>query len=132
MSRNVLIAAAFLFAPLLFAQTTQTVPYSSIYTPEIHLGSATEPSTITVPPMIVVPSQSPESQPGNAPPASTALLATRHFDFITSPLNQTIRGSLADHSISLGEYARQLRAQKQAKAATKPTPNAMAQPTKSK
>lgn len=132
MSRNLLIATAFLFAPMLSAQTTQTVPYSSIYTPEIHLGSATEPATITVPPMIEVPRQSPEPQASNAPPASTALLATRHFDFITSPLNQTIRGSMADHSISLGEYARQLRAQKQAQAATTPTPDAMAQPAKSK
>jgi hypothetical protein len=132
MPRSPLIATALLFAPLLCAQTTQTVPYTSIYTPEIHLGSATEPSTITVPPVIEVSRQSAEPRIGNAPPADTALLSTRHFDFITSPLDQVTPGSMADQSISLGEYARQLRAQKQAKAATKPTPNAMAHPTKSK
>ena len=136
MSHLTLIAAPFLLAAALQAQTTQTVPYSSIYTPEIHLGSADTPSTITVPPVVEVSgteffTPSPLPLVDNAPPASTALLATRHFDFITSPLGQVTRGSMEDTSISLGEYARQLRASKQAKNASA-APSAMAQPTRAK
>jgi hypothetical protein len=59
----------------------------------------------------------PPSEPyvSNAPPASTELLATRHFDYIVSPLELgfDLHGNMSDTSVSLGEYARQLRAQKQ-------------------
>ncbi len=131
----VLLITALLFASVLSAQNVPVVPYESIYTPEIHLGSATEPSTITVPPVVEVPSQPARPQVSNAPPASTALLSTRHFDFITSPLNEVTPGSMEDTSISLGDYARQVRVQKQQAAAnrTAPTttnPHSMAQPAK--
>jgi hypothetical protein len=134
-----LLIAAFLVASALSAQTTPAVPYvvpyPTIYTPEIQLGSTTQPSVITVPPVVEVASgehfaTSPEPPVSNAPPASTELLATRHFDFITSPVDQATPGSMEDTSISLGEYARKLRAQKQAAAISRATPNAMSQPTK--
>jgi hypothetical protein len=76
MSRALLIAGL-LVAPALFAQT-------SIYTPEIHLGGANQPSTITVPPVVQLSAEPAEPQVSNAPPASTALLSSRHFDFIVS------------------------------------------------
>jgi hypothetical protein len=130
-----LFITALLFAPVLCAQNVPVVPYESIYTPEIHLGSATEPSTITVPPVVELTSQPAEPQVSNAPPASTTLLATRHFDFITSPLDEITPGSMADTSISLGDFARQLRAQRQQAAANRTTPattnpRSMAQPSK--
>lgn len=137
---RLLLIAALLVAPALFGQTTiypypYVVPYPSLYTPEIQLGSATQPSTITVPPVIEVPggelpTQQPEPQVSNAPPASTAQLSTRHFDFIVSPLDKITPGSMEDTSFSLGEYARQLRAKKQAAADGKAPPGAMTQPTK--
>jgi hypothetical protein len=129
-----LFLAALLFAPALSAQSLQTIPLTSIYTPEIHLGSATEPSTITVPPLVEVPSQPAEVRVSNVPPASTDLLASRHFDFITSPLSFVVPGSMADTSLSLGEYARRLRAQKRTAAmpSRHAAPGAMGQPTKSK
>jgi hypothetical protein len=134
MSRLLLITAV-LFAPALCAQNIPVVPYESIYTPEIHLGSATEPSTITVPPVVEVTSRPIEPEASNAPPASTALLATRHFDFIVSPLDTITPGSMADTSISLGDYARQVRAERQQAAANRTAPattnpNSMAQPAK--
>jgi hypothetical protein len=134
MSRTLLIAML-LSAPALSAQIVPAVPSQTIYTPEIHLGSATEPSTITVPPVIEVPSQPAETPVSNVPPASTTLLATRHFDFITSPLTRITPGSMADTSISLGEYARQLRAQRQLAKARRsvpadPTPDSMARPVR--
>jgi hypothetical protein len=134
MSR-ILLITALLFVPALCAQNIPVVPYGSIYTPEIHLGSGTEPSTITVPPVVKVTSQPAEPQASNAPPANTSLLATRHFDFITSPLDTITPGSMEDTSISLGDYARQVRAQRQQAAANRtapPTtnPHSMAQPAK--
>jgi hypothetical protein len=134
MSRMLLITAL-MYAPVLCAQNIPVIPYESIYTPEIHLGSATEPSTITVPPVVEVTSQPAEPQVSNAPPASTALLATRHFDFITSPLDEVTPGSMEDTSISLGDYARQLRAQRQQAAANRTAPattnpHSMAEPAK--
>lgn len=132
-----ILIVALVIGPSLIAQNGPLVPYESIYTPEIHIGSATEPSTITVPPVVEVPSAPPEPQVSNAPPASTALLATRHFDFIVSPITDLAyaRGSMADTSISLGDYARQLRAQKMASqnAQTLPnqtTPSSMSQPAR--
>ncbi len=124
--------AAGLFAATLIgqppAQTTPGFDYvplgvpGVIYTPEIKLGSATQPSVVTVPPIEeVVPSPAPYVS--NAPPASTALLSTRNFDFIVSP-EDIIPGSMEDTSISLGTYARELRAEKQ----NSPLPNAIAIP----
>jgi hypothetical protein len=134
--KRTLFIAALLFAPALSAQSPQPIPLTSIYTPEIHLGSATEPSTITVPPLVEVPAQPAEAPVSNAPPASTNLLASRHFDFITSPLSNAVPGSMSDTSISLGEYARRLRARKHMAATPAPArhaaPGAMGQPAKSK
>jgi len=115
MSRALLIAGL-LVAPALFAQT-------SIYTPEIHLGGANQPSTITVPPVVQLSAEPAEPQVSNAPPASTALLSSRHFDFIVSPLDSVTPGSMADGSISLGEYARRLRAQRQEARAKRTAPS---------
>jgi hypothetical protein len=129
MQRTLLIAALFIFTSALTAQNTPTITYGSITTPQIQLGSDTTPTIITVPPVVEVSGAPSEAEPrvSNAPPASTALLATRHFDFIVSPIAPFTRGSMEDSSISLGEYARQLRAQKRA-VATTANPNAMAQP----
>lgn len=119
-----LVLAATILAQISGAQTGITyVPLgvpSNLYTPEIQLGSATQPAIVTVPP---IEEATPASEPyvSNAPPASTALLATRHFDFITAPEDVT-PGSMEDTSISLGDYARQLRAEKQ----KLPMPNAIA------
>jgi hypothetical protein len=105
------------------------LPYESIYTPEIHLGSATTPSTITVPPVVEIGNPLPQFV-SQAPPASTELLATRHFEYIVSPLQGIAPGSMADTSISLGEYARQLRARKEQAAKAGKPPDAMAKPAK--
>jgi hypothetical protein len=82
-------------------------------TPEIHLGSATEPSIVRIPPVIV---QTPlprfeapeyaESEP------VTAAAMRGGFDFVVSPVGAYYPGSMDDSSVSLGEYARQLRSQK--------------------
>lgn len=131
-----LLACVLLLAAPLSAQNPVVVAPPGVpgvlYTPEIHLGSATDPSTITEPPIEEVSPIPPEPYVSNAPPASTTLLSTRHFDFITSPLNEVIPGSMEDTSISLGEYARQLRAAKQ-KPPLPPAaaPNAIAGPTNS-
>lgn len=115
--RCTILIAALLLTPPLLAQDSETRTYlppgapAQIYTPEIQLGSATVPSTVTVPPIEqIIPSAS--EYVSNAPPASTALLAERHFDFVVAPMRQALPGSMEDTSISLGEYARQLRAQK--------------------
>ena len=127
MAALLLVCLLWLAAPLP-AQTTYAAPIApDVYAPEIHLGSATEPSTITVPPVEEVPANSPPPFVSNAPPASTEFLATRHFDFITSPINQVTPGSMEDTSISLGEYARQLRAEKQRSPSPTP-PDAIASP----
>ena len=139
MTRTVLIAALWLASPLL-AQTSGTATGTTylppgapalVYTPEIRLGSATEPSIVTVPPIEEVTPNPPEDYVSNAPPASTALLSTRHFDFITAPMAEALPGSMEDTSVSLGEYARQLRAEKE-KSLLPSTPNAIAQPANPK
>jgi hypothetical protein len=121
----VALLLAGLSAPL-FAQYSTTYTSPALYAPEIHLGSNTEPSTITVPTVEEVPATPAQPFVSNAPPASTEFLATRHFDFITSP-EKIVPGSMEDTSISLGEYARQLRAEKQTSPSTA-TPNAIASP----
>jgi hypothetical protein len=132
-----LLACALWLAGPLLAQYSSTPGASgypalygapAIYAPEIHLGSAYEPTTITVPSEAIAISPVPAPpNVSNAPPASTELLSTRHFDFITSPLDQAMPGSMEDTSISLGEYARQLRAQKQ-QPFPSTVPNAIAGP----
>jgi hypothetical protein len=123
MLRRALISALLIASPL-YAQYP-----GIIYTPEIHLGSATEPSTITVPPIEFVPGGAVyESHVSEATPADTEFLAQRHWDFITSPMSGVAfwsQGSMADSSISLGEYARALRAQK-----ATPKPDSLTQPTR--
>jgi hypothetical protein len=124
------VCALWLAAPLLAqSSSAYTVPLTpgTLYAPEIHLGSATEPSTITAPPIEEIPATPTQPYVSNAPPASTELLATRHFDFVTSP-EKVVPGSMEDTSISLGEYARQLRAEKQMQRTPSATPNAIASP----
>jgi hypothetical protein len=133
--RSLLISAALLLAAPLFAQNAYTYPGSAynpgaVQTPKIQLGTDLEPSVVTVPPVVVDESA---TQPlaltgSNAAPASTELLATRHFDYIVSPVEQIVPGSMEDTSISLGDYARQLRAEKH----NKPSPDAMARPEEAK
>jgi hypothetical protein len=132
--RSFLIAVTLLLAAPLLAQYDSAgtgIPYSpgAIQTPHYHLGSGGEPSVMTIPPVVLEDGNvSPyESEGGNAPPASTTLLATRHFDFIVSP-DKVVPGSMEDTSISLGDYARQLRAAKSAA----PTPDSMARPLDSR
>jgi hypothetical protein len=109
-----LCAAAIAASPQ--AQPINVTPYAPVYmpyAPEVHLGSATTPTIVNVPPVLQVTTGLPAPAAiADVPPASTALLATRHFDFIVSlvegpPLS--IRGSMEDSAVSLGEYARQLR-----------------------
>jgi hypothetical protein len=136
--RSLLISAALLLAAPLFAQNAYTYPGSAYYpgavqTPRIQLGTDLEPSVVTVPPVVVDESA---TQPlaltgSNAAPASTELLASRHFDYIVSPVGpveEIVPGSMEDTSISLGDYARQLRAEKH----NKTSPDAMAQPEEAK
>jgi len=120
------MSRTFLFAALLLAAPAYAQTYGSIYTPEIHIGPATTPSTVTVPPIEFVPGIPDEAPVSDVPPASTALLAQRHFDFGVSPtegLDFAPQGSMYDPSFNLGDYARQLRAQKK-KAATQAAPTA--------
>jgi len=63
-------------------------------------------------------------------PYNLQLLATRHFDFLVWPVIKPAPGSMDDTSISLGEYARRLRAEKQEAAKPAPAhPGAMAEPS---
>jgi hypothetical protein len=90
-----------------------------------------QPTVIDVAPVVVDEAPVPSSsipRVSNATPASVELLSTRHFDYIVSPVEQIVPGSMEDLSVSLGDYARQLRAEKQ----NKPSPNAMAQPSETK
>jgi len=104
---------------------------SLVYLSFALFSSAAAFGQVTVPQATeVFPGQQSQPAESNAPPASTQLLASRHFDFITSPLDAITPGSMADTSVSLGEYARRLRMQRQAKATAKPTPNAMAKPSR--
>jgi hypothetical protein len=127
MLRRTLITAFLLVAPL-YAQYPGT-----IYTPEIQLGSATEPSIIHVPPIAYVTGGSYEPEISNATPADTEFLAQRHWDFVTSPMSGVefwFQGSMADTSISLGEYTHQLRAQKSSPASqATPKPGRVVPPT---
>jgi hypothetical protein len=132
--RSLFIAVVLLLAATLFAQNTgySENGYSPgvIQTPKIQLGTDLEPSIVTVPPVVVDESGTQPLAPtvSNATPASTELLSTRHFDYIVSPVTEIVPGSMADTSISLGDYARQLRAEKH----NKPSPDAMAQPADSR
>jgi hypothetical protein len=133
--RGILIAVSVLLVAPLSAQNGYSysggalVP-GNITTPKIQLGSDIQPSVIQVGPVEVdeSPGVASEAVVSNATPASTQLLSTRHFDYIVSPVQEIVRGSMEDASISLGDYARRLRAEKQ----TRPSPNAMAQPAESK
>jgi hypothetical protein len=131
MQRTLLIATL-LVAPALIAQNTPNLTYGNIQTPEIRLGSDLTPTTITVSPVVELSGLPSEPQVSNAQPASTELLATRHFDYVVSPVSPplSVRGNMADTSISLGEYARHLREEK--RAAIRATPDAMARPADSR
>ncbi|HVJ05558.1 MAG TPA: hypothetical protein VM578_07785 [Candidatus Saccharimonadales bacterium] len=109
------MSRTFLFAALLIAAPAYAQYGGSIYTQEIHLGSATTPTTVTVPPVEFIHGIPEEPPVSDVPPASTELLAQRHFDFGVSPtegLDFAPQGSMYDSSFSLGEYARQFRSQK--------------------
>jgi hypothetical protein len=88
------------------------------------------PSVVQVPPVLIEEEGASSYAPGvgNTTPASTDLLASRHFDYIVSPLDNIVPGSMEDTSISLGDYARQFRAGK----THAPTPDAMARPAESR
>ena len=84
-------------------------------TPEIHLGSATEPSIVRIPPVIVQTAlprfETPEYAANETGPVTTAAMRG-YFEYIVSPAGAYYPGSMDDSSVSLGEYARQLRSQK--------------------
>ncbi len=102
---------------------------STLHVPEAHPGSPAKPSTVAVPHAAKQLESGSRLLPETSPaaPASTELLATRHFDFIVSPIAPapSPRGTMADSSISLGEYARRLRAGKR-RTAGNTAPNSMA------
>jgi hypothetical protein len=129
--RTLLIAVTLLLAAPLLAQNSD-YPYApgNIETPHVQLGSASEPSIVRVSPVVVeeTAGEPAEARVSNATPASTELLASRHFDYLVSPVNKIVPGSMEDTSISLGDYARQLRAEK----SHAPMPDAMAHPTESR
>jgi len=87
-----------------------------LVTPEIHLGSADEPTVVKVPPVVV---QQPGLAPYGAAPEefqpeeqSAEPMPALAFDYLVSPTSEFFPGSIADNSVSLGEYARELRAHK--------------------
>jgi hypothetical protein len=83
-------------------------------TPEIHLGSATEPSIVRIPPVIMqtpLPRFEPPEGYAESEPVTTAAM-NGSFDYLVSPVGAYFPGSMDDNSVSLGEYARQLRSQK--------------------
>jgi hypothetical protein len=91
--------------------------------------SATVPET----PVEAVPGETFGDRGNNDRLLSPSLLAARRFELVESPVAPPaiIRGDMADTSISLGEYARKFRLQKQraeVRAAAKITP----QPVKPK
>jgi hypothetical protein len=134
--RGILIPVVLLLAAPLLAQNSYVYSDNAytpgnITTPRIRLGSDMQPTVIDVAPVVVDEAPVPSSsipRVSNATPASVELLSTRHFDYIVSPVEQIVPGSMEDLSVSLGDYARQLRAEKQ----NKPSPNAMAQPSETK
>ena len=82
-------------------------------TPEIHLGSATEPSIVRIPPVIMeTPLPRFEAPEYAASEGVTTAAMPRAFDFVVSPVGAYYPGSMDDSSVSLGDYARQLRSQK--------------------
>lgn len=125
------IAVLLFAAPLLYPQSDATyIPLPPgvpgvVYTPQIQLGSVDRPAIVTVQPIIQrVLGLEPEPQESNAIPASTELLSTRHFDFVAAPFSVAQPGSMGDTSISLGEYARKLRAERQ----NQPKPDVITNP----
>ena len=86
-------------------------------TPVIHLGSATVSATVPQTPVEAVPVETIDDRDNiarlDARLVSPSLLAASRFERVDSPTNPTAitRGNMADTSISLGEYARKLRAQ---------------------
>jgi hypothetical protein len=84
-----------------------------VQTPEIHLGSATEPSIIRIPPVIMETPLPRFEPPAEYPESSAAAMpAGFGFDYLVSPMGELFPGSMGDDSVSLGDYARELRNQK--------------------
>jgi hypothetical protein len=102
----VVIAVAFGFATPVWAQG-----YGYLQTPEIQLGGDLTPTIVKIP-EVITETQGETAAPlaSEAAPANPELLANIHFDYIVAPEEKVMPGSLEDTSISLGEYARQLRA----------------------
>lgn len=97
-----------LSAPLL-GQTYSIYVPGLVQTPQIHLGIAGEPSVIAIPPVIAVQPGLPIGPPlGDFEPQPEPEM----FDYLVDPSGALFPGSMADASISLGEYARELRAHK--------------------
>lgn len=103
--------------------SAQYVPYlpGVVKTPEVHLGTGDQPSVVNVPPVVVVDqgvdSYNPEvGEPFYAPPLPAEPYADEmgmaeapYFDYLISPVAEFAPGSMEDTSVSLGEYARELR-----------------------
>jgi hypothetical protein len=108
--------------------SAQYSPYlpGIVKTPEIQLGDGNRPSVVNVPPVVVV-SQGVDSYdewapeegtaqpyapppPAGAPPGMAPGMGGPYFfDYLVSPVGYCLPGSMEDSSISLGEYARELR-----------------------
>jgi hypothetical protein len=80
--------------------------------PVIRLGSATVSATVPETPAEAVPAATVNDRGSNDHVASASLLAASRFELVESPAASpaSVRGDMADTSISLGEYARKLRA----------------------
>jgi hypothetical protein len=111
-----LLGVALVLAPApLLAQAYTIYAPGIVETPHIHLGSATEPSVVQVPPVVVEQSGLPVLGPPSDDYDSentSAMYARGEFDYLVAPTGELFPGSMADTSISLGEYAREVRSHK--------------------
>jgi hypothetical protein len=105
--------AVLLSVPLLAQGYGYGVYAPGIITPEVHLGSLYEPSVVTLPPVLV---ETPElpiaggyAPPYGMEPEAPGIERPEGFDYLISPTSEFFPGNMADASISLGEYARELR-----------------------
>jgi hypothetical protein len=111
-----LFGTAVLLAPPPMRAQAYAAPGYYVETPEVHLGSATEPSVLQIPPLLIEqpglpippPPLADEYESANQPP----MCAPAQFDYLVAPTGELFPGSMADSSISLGEYARELRSHK--------------------
>jgi hypothetical protein len=113
------IAALWAPAPLR-AQVYTIYPPGIIKTPHVHLGSDTDPSqpsVVEIPPAVVEqpglpPNYGPDEYGPEEYEAEAPPYPPMSFDYLVAPTGEFFPGSMADTSISLGEYARELRSHK--------------------